>query len=50
MSSTKYDMVRSFYIEGYWTKAMVKMAVVKNWITADEYKEITGENYITTTE
>lgn len=28
-----------------WTKDMVKDAVKKKAITADEYKEITGEEY-----
>ena len=26
---------------------MVKNAVVKRWITEDEFTEITGENYVT---
>ncbi|WP_032546641.1 XkdX family protein, partial [Clostridioides difficile] len=29
-----------------WTKEQVKTAVEKNKITASEYKEITGEDYI----
>ena len=49
MASKKYLMVKQFYIDGYWTKDMVKMAVVKNWITAEEYKLITGEDYMITT-
>ncbi len=28
-----------------WTLEMVKQAVQKNLITADDYKEITGEEY-----
>ncbi|ERM23984.1 TPA: XkdX family protein, partial [Clostridioides difficile] len=31
---------------GNWTKEQVKTAVEKNKITASEYKEITGEDYI----
>ena len=28
-----------------WTITMVENAVLKGWITAEEYKEITGEEY-----
>lgn len=42
---SKYDKVKKFYRMGFWSKAMVKNAVKKNWITSDEYKEITGEDY-----
>ena len=45
--SAKYDKVKAFYDGGYWTKNMVKNAVIKNWITEDEYAEITGEPYET---
>ncbi|WP_044293618.1 XkdX family protein, partial [Clostridioides difficile] len=34
------------YNNGNWTKEQVKTAVEKNKITASEYKEITGEDYI----
>ncbi|HGT1684116.1 TPA: XkdX family protein, partial [Clostridioides difficile] len=34
------------YKNGNWTKEQVKTAVEKNKITASEYKEITGEDYI----
>ena len=43
--SPKYEKVRYYYVNHYWTKAMVRNAVVKGWITAEEYKEITGEDY-----
>lgn len=50
MHSKKYAMVKRFYDEKRWTKAMVKNAVThpapdRAWITADEYREITGEEY-----
>jgi len=43
--SAKYDKVKDYYDRGLWTKDMVRNAVVKGWITASEYKEITGEDY-----
>lgn len=32
--------------ERYWDINKVKNAVVKQWITEDEFKEITGEDYV----
>jgi uncharacterized XkdX family phage protein len=40
-----HEKIKSWYEKGYWSKAMVKNAVVKGIITAEEYKEITGEVY-----
>ena len=40
-----YAKIKGWYDASYWTKCMVKNAVVKEKITADEYKEITGEDY-----
>lgn len=45
MASKHYTMVKQFYDDGIWILEMVKNAVVKNWITADEFKTITGEDY-----
>lgn len=42
---SKLSKVRDFYDSGLWTVSMVSNAVVKNWITAEEYAEITGETY-----
>ena len=42
---SKYETVKRYYDKGYWTIAMVRNAVVKGWITAAQYKEITGEDY-----
>ena len=39
--------IKDFYDSGLWTVSMVSNAVVKNWITAEEYAEITGQPYIT---
>lgn len=41
----KYDKVKRYFDNGYWTVSMVRNAVVKGWITAEQYAEITGEDY-----
>ncbi|HBH3604311.1 XkdX family protein [Clostridioides difficile] len=41
-----YKIITDFYRNDNWTKEQVKTAVEKNKITASEYKEITGEDYI----
>ena len=43
--SPKYDKVKNYYDKGYWTIDMVRNAVVKGWITEEEFTEITGEPY-----
>lgn len=48
--SKKFDVVNKYYHTFYngermWNKSRVKNAVVKNWITAEEYEEIVGEPY-----
>lgn len=43
--SAKYDLVLSYYKKGLWDIDRVGKAVQKGWITADEFKEITGEDY-----
>lgn len=43
--SEKYELVKSYYDDGFWKKKAVKNAVKKNWITAEEYEEITDEKY-----
>lgn len=37
--------IEGYYVSGWWDKEMVKNAVVKGRITAEEYAEITGEAY-----
>lgn len=45
MSKSKnYNKVKEYYDRGLWSKTRVYNAVGK-WITADEYKEITDEEY-----
>lgn len=43
--SAKFETVKKWYDRGMWTKERVKNAVVKKWITATEFKTITGEKY-----
>lgn len=43
--SKKYEMVKAAYERGSWNKTMVRNAVAKGWITAEEYAEIVGEPY-----
>ena len=43
--SAKYEMLKNFYDEGLWDQKRLQNAVSKNWITAEEYKLITGEDY-----
>ena len=43
--SPKYELVKSYYDSGKWGKKAVKNAVVKGWITAAQFEEITGEAY-----
>lgn len=43
--SKRYNTVRTYYKNHFWTKHQVENAVKKGWITADEYEEITGEAY-----
>lgn len=45
MASAKYKELRNYYLFGLWDKEMLKKGVVKRWITAEEYKEITGIEY-----
>ena len=43
--SRKYSTVKGYYDKGLWNKTMCRNAVVKGWITPEEYTEITGEEY-----
>ncbi len=44
--SKNYEKVKRYYDRGLWPKEWVHDAVGKGWITAEEYKEITGEEYV----
>lgn len=43
--SNKFEKVKSYYERGLWNLERVKNAVVKGWITAEEFEIITGELY-----
>lgn len=47
--SPKFELIKGYYDSGLWKKKAVRNAVTSpkpEWrITADEYKEITGEDY-----
>lgn len=43
--SPKFNKVKMYYDRGLWNKQMVANAVVKSWITAEEYEQITGQPY-----
>lgn len=47
--SKKFDTVKKFFDNGLWSKKKVRNAVknptLSPWITKDEYREITGEEY-----
>lgn len=40
-----YEIIKKNYDRGLWNIQMVKIAVVKKVITAEQFKEITGEEY-----
>ena len=43
--SPKYDKVKNYYDKGLWTIDMVRNAVVKGWITEEEFYMIVKEPY-----
>ena len=40
-----YEQIKRNYDKKLWNKQMVAVAVKKGVITAEQYKEITGEDY-----
>lgn len=44
MHSKNFYKVKDYYDDGQWSKKKVHNAVGR-WITKEEYKEITGEEY-----
>ena len=40
-----YKAVKKYYDKKLWTLEMVRNAVVKGWITAEEFEMITGISY-----
>lgn len=43
--SAKYSTVKKYWSMGMWDESRVRNAVVKGWITAEEFEEITGLIY-----
>ena len=43
--SEKFKQVLGFYKNHLWSERMTRNAVVKGWITAEEFKQITGIAY-----
>lgn len=41
----KFEKVKWYFERGLWSLERVRNAVVKGWITAEEFQIITGENY-----
>ena len=40
---SKFEKVKTYYDRGLWNIERVRNAVIKKWITENEFKEITGE-------
>lgn len=43
--SKNYTKVKQWYDMGVWTIDRVRNAVLKGWITEEEFREITGEAF-----
>jgi hypothetical protein len=43
--SEKYKLVANYYNRKLWNESKVRNAVIKGWITSDEFTEITGIQY-----
>lgn len=42
---SKYEKVKNYFENGLWSLNRVADAVIKGWITIEEYYEITGEQF-----
>lgn len=43
--SKNFEKVKNYYDTGRWNEYRVREAVEKGWITKEEFKEITGNEY-----
>lgn len=43
--SPKFEKLKEYYNFGVWNERKLRDAVIKNWITAAEFEEITGKEY-----
>lgn len=41
-----FETIKKNYEKGLWSAPMVKMAVKKGVISKEQYKEITGKDYV----
>ena len=44
--SPKFEKVKTYYDKGLWNITQVRNAVIKGWITAEEFEEITGQPFV----
>lgn len=43
--SAHFDKVKKYFDDGRWNEYRVHEAVIKEWITADEFAEIVGKPF-----
>lgn len=41
---SRFEKVKKYYDNGLWDINRVRNAVIKGWITEEQFKEITGES------
>lgn len=44
-AKSKFEKIKEYFERGFWDIARVRNAVIKGWITPEEFKIITGEEY-----
>ncbi|MDD6689225.1 MAG: XkdX family protein [Clostridium sp.] len=42
---SKFEKVKGYYEQGLWDEHRVSNAVIKGWITSEEYETIVGKPY-----
>lgn len=42
---SKFEKVKTYYDRGLWSIERVRNAVIKKWITEEEFKDITREEF-----
>ena len=43
--SAKFEKVKEYYDSGLWNEFRVRNAVIKGWISEQEFEEITSKEY-----
>ena len=43
--SKKFYLIKDYYDRGLWNVSRVRAVVAHGWITPEEFKEITGQDY-----